>query len=152
MIFELFCIMVAAGIYYKDNIIRLTTMVQKKYESTILILKTINNLAEAQKPTQASFIINDSDQSASIVYKHYGINHTLFVPFSRHYSVKMVCLQGELLYKDGTKIDITQEPGIPYLCSALELGGISITIYNIDTGDTHTYTGDHKPAFCLEVL
>ena len=153
MVLLLFCAMfvIAAGFYCKNTIIRFALWMRKKYERAVLILKMLNNIAEAQKPTQASFVINDSDESASIVYKHNGINHTLFVPFARPCSIKMTCIQVTLSLANGTKIDITQEPGIPYLCSAVELGGEVITAYNMDTGTSHTYAAE-KPMFCQEVL
>ena len=150
--YALVFIFAAVAVYYRHTIVQGMTWIRNKYERIVFIARMLNNIAESQKPAQASFVINDSDQSATVVYKHNGMNYSLFVPFDRSYAIKMASIQAQLLHNDGTKVDITQEPGIPYLCKASELDGKSITVYNMNTGTTHTYLADCAPGYCLEAL
>jgi hypothetical protein len=78
------------------------------------------------------FSINDSDRSASIVYKRQGNEYILNVPYNRKIRAKMSSFD-IFLVKKGTSdeefyININQQPGLPYLVSANDLGGDRIEI------------------------
>lgn len=120
----------------------------KKWQGLLLVFKMMNGLAAAQKPSQASVIVNDSDQSLTVAYEKNGIKRSLFLPFKRSSVVHMNDIQMRLTMPNGTMVDITQEPGIPYLCSAAELGGINITAYNVENETSHVFGLHEKPMFC----
>lgn len=117
-----------------------------------LLMKVSTILAQGTKPHQASFVINDTDYSATLAYCYNGASHTICVPFSRRRSLAMSDLQVILVRNDKSTVNITQQPGIPYLVSADELGGVKINVTNIDSGATFSYEHNLVPLYCDEVL
>lgn len=120
----------------------------RKWQGLLLVFKMMNGLAAAQKPSQASVIVNDSDQSLTVAYEKNGIKRSLFLPFKRSSVIHMNDIQMRLTMPNGTMVDITQEPGVPYLCSAAELGGINITAYNVEDETSHVFDLHEKPMYC----
>lgn len=75
----------------------------------------------------------------------------VFLPFEFDKAVDMVSLEAELVMEDGESIDITQEPGIPYLCAAKQYSAHAkeIVITNVANGMKHSYV--IAPMFAIEV-
>lgn len=117
-----------------------------------LLMKVSSILVQGTKPQQASFVINDTDYSATLAYVYNGAPHTICVPFSRRRSLAMSDLQVLLIRSDKSTVNITQQPGIPYLVSAEELGGVKISVTNIDNGMCFSYEHNLVPLYCDEVL
>ena len=117
-----------------------------------LLMKVSSILAQGSKSQQASFVINDTDCSATLAYAYNGASHTICVPFTRSRSLAMSNLQVLLVRSDKSTVNITQQPGIPYLVSSRELGGVKISVTNIDSGATFSYEQDYVPLYCDEVL
>lgn len=58
-----------------------------------------------------------------------------------------------LLKRGSDVIDITHRPGLPYPFSAEDMGGESITVYNIfDEDENHVYSGDEVPWLLQELV
>lgn len=67
-----------------------------------------------------------------IIYYHHGHKHILHVPVN---SMLKANASGKHVYirtEDLKLHNVTQEPGVPYLCSASELGGLH---YALDVGE-----------------
>lgn len=117
-----------------------------------LLMQVSNILAQANKTQQASFIINDTDYSATLAYNYNGGGYTICVPFSRRRSLAMSDFQVILIRSDNSAVNITQQPGTPYLVSAYELGGVKINVTNIESGAVFSYNQNTAPLYCDEIL
>jgi hypothetical protein len=58
----------------------------------------------------------------------------------------------QLLRDNAPPLNITQQPGIPYMVSAAYLGGTGIIITNTDTGYSHLYDAHTIPLYGTEVF
>ena len=83
--------------------------------------------------------MNESDMSASIIYEWMWSQYILLVPYSRKHIADMTQFKVELLRDNKDPLNITQQPGIPYLICAKDLGGSPIRIINEDTGVSYLY-------------
>lgn len=124
---------------------------QKRVKMVLSLMKNIKEVAESKK-TEASFVVNDSESSASIIYERMGSKYILMVPYSRKYIACMTQFKVELLRNDKEPLDITQQPGIPYIVSAKDLGGLAIKITNEDNGLSYEYTDKILPMYGEEVI
>ena len=96
------------------------------------------------KQTLASFTINDSGKSAFIVYSRCGKDYMINVPYKRELVTQMSKCK-VFLSKNNEMINITQQPGIPYLVSAKMLGGDKIIM---NCGETvKEFLNDEIPSF-----
>lgn len=84
--------------------------------------------------------------SAMIKINHGGKSHSIYVPYNRRKSTKMLQTRVFLL-KGEEKIPISQKPGIPYLVSAKDLGGDIILIEDRDGNVLKVYKDDEVPDF-----
>lgn len=64
---------------------------------------------------------------AVLQYEYLGRTYKLNIPYSRRMASSLSGHQAFLI-KDGQRIDITQQSGVPYLVSASDLGGSEIII------------------------
>ena len=130
--------------------------ITEKYRNLRIVMTLINNIKPQNKlqdkPAVESFKINDNDRSASITYERMNKQHTIQVPYTRKYIAAMSQFKAELLRKDLDPIDITQQPGIPYLVDASTLGGYAIRITNQETGKSHNYLGNELPRYGEEIM
>ena len=99
-----------------------------------------------------SFKVNDTDISASVTYEHFGEKYIIFVPYNRSKIASMTQLTATLLRDNDENVNITQQPGIPYMVNADMLGGHTIRLTNNDTGETHDYEKETMPFYGNEVL
>ena len=83
--------------------------------------------------------------SAILKIKTGGKNHSVYVPFNRKISTPML-RKKVFLIKDGSRIEISQKPGIPYLICANDLGGQSIEVENMDGDVIHVYSENDIPS------
>jgi len=93
--------------------------------------------------------INDEGTKITIVYNHYNQSFKLVLPYNRSFVAKMGMFSAELIYGDGRVVDITQQPGIPYIISAADIGGREIRITNRANGNVMIYI---TPPFYAEEL
>ena len=96
----------------------------------------ISRMATALIPkpdlSSSSFSIADSNKSASLIYTRMGTKYLLNVPYdssarriTNRIHVFLLVEPKEGGYKE---IDVTQQPCVPYLCTAEQLGGIGYKI------------------------
>lgn len=88
---------------------------------------------------------------ATITYDRIGTKSTITVPYNRTATVSMSQYKAFLHLENGGQVDITQQPGIPYLSTPRSLGGNAITLLNTLTCMTHTYHADIAPMYGQEI-
>lgn len=136
---------------YLDNLV---TWVSTKKNQAIFAYKLLSQLHSEQAnktPPPESFSIHPTDASASISYDRLNKQYQITVPFNRVRAATMSSLTVELIYSNGTRLNITQQPGVPYSYTAQELGGAFIDVCNADNEKQHSYVGT-RPLFCDEVM
>jgi hypothetical protein len=99
-----------------------------------------------------SFTVNDTDTSVSVFYERLGKRYPVFIPFNRSFVASMVEFKADLMRDHHEPLDITQQPGLPYLVSAHSLGGHSIRITNNSSGKMFEYKGNTIPGYAAEVF
>lgn len=90
---------------------------------------------------KSNFTVCDTRKAASLTYDRLGKKYLLYLPYDSRLMARMSGHQA-LLIKDGIEIDITQQPGIPYLVTATELGGSEIKI--LHRGHEYRFEADQK--------
>jgi hypothetical protein len=83
-------------------------------------------LLKSRPSSQAS--LNETGRSLCITYDRVGKTYHFNVPFSRQLMVRSVGLKVYLIQESGSELDITQQPGLPYLVTAEMLGGTGLKI------------------------
>jgi hypothetical protein len=71
-----------------------------------------------------------SGKAFNIKYCKNNREYNLYVPYDRQLLFNSSNCKVILQLDEDNVEDITQQPGIPYLVSAYELGGISASVYN----------------------
>jgi hypothetical protein len=124
---------IATSIYYLYN----------KYNVGV-VLKLLND---------KKIIINYNNNSAMIEYEYFGQNYKLSIPYNRKKLINMSDYKAELFFNDDKpSLNITQQPGIPYILSANDLGGEYIKITNMETGLSHNYDNKNIPMYADELI
>ena len=141
-------------LHYKGVFSKVKNWVDVRRQRVKMIMTLMENIQQvtAAVPKTSSFSVNESDMSASIIYERLGSQYILLIPYSRKHIAHMTQFTVELLRDDKEPLNITQQPGIPYLVSASDLGGSAIRIFNEDTGISHEYIGTAIPMYGEEVL
>jgi hypothetical protein len=96
--------------------------------------------------------INDTNQSATVLYNRLGKKSTLFVPFNRNHVAQMISFKAELIFDGKPSLNITQQPGIPYMVDAKSLGGLYIKITNEENGQSKLYGTEEVPHYAEELF
>lgn len=96
-------------------------------------------------------IIGKFGNTITVPYKKLGHIYHTTLPFRRDKISNMSQLMVELLYEDGTLIDITQQPGIPYPYTAGHYGAINVLILNTITGKRTHYDQDIAPMYVDDI-
>jgi len=128
-----------------------------KYNKRISQLRMLWSLSEqlnVKKDTETSgetFKMMDSDICAKITYERTGQKCNLYIPVNLCFTVAMSQLRVEVIDHHGGHFDITQQPGLPYIVTAHDLGAEKIRVTNEETGDVHTYDKHTAPLYCKEV-
>lgn len=140
--------------YYRGFFTTVSDWCQMRYNRATMILSLINKIQNdiTPKNIQVAFSVNDTDTSASIVYERIGQQYIMLVPYNRRYVAAMSQFKVELLRTNNEPVNITQQPGIPYLVSADSLGGYSIRITNQETGTSKEYLHIDIPHYGEEVM
>ena len=110
------------------------------------VMKQLNNIQEEER---ISFQPVSRTKSALIVYKHDGKLHKVCVPYDRTKSRNMLRKKVFLVQSENNnveRIEITHKPGVPYLLSASDMGGIKIIVIK-DNRIINTYTSEEIPNY-----
>ena len=122
--------------YYKGWVGIVTEWIGTRHSQVKLLLALMSKLRTDPSKgsnTTPSFVLSDSDTSAQITYDRLDQRHIITVPYERKYVAAMSQFKAELLRQDNVPLDITQQPGIPYLISPFHLGGHTIRVTNQET-------------------
>ena len=119
-------------------------------EKLIYLLRTMNGDPLIKKIAVPDISLNN--RSGKIVYMYQNNNYEVLIPYHAHLMVPMLDLQAFLLFEDGTRQEITQQPGIPYMITAHEYGAKEIEIINHDTKASKKYTANERPMFASELF
>lgn len=126
------------------------------YDRQVLRITAIGSLVRGMNPGLApstvAFAVNNGGRSASISYSRLGEHYVVHLPYQRRSVTKMLSFNAAVHKNDGSVINITQQPGLPYLTSANDFGAERIVITNGENGKTASYTGDTIPGFATELL
>lgn len=98
--------------------------------------------------SNSSYILFNNNH-IEISYSCLGEKYFIRLPYNPRNKVKMIQFKAELISGD-KKIDITQQPGIPYLINAKDLCGEKIILTNLETGEYHEYTT--APLYGIEIM
>lgn len=124
-------------IFYKNN------------EDNITLVRNI--LFSSGNVKAEPFSVAPYGKYATVTYDRVGTKSTIVVPYNRSATVAMAQYKAYLHTDNGEQIDITQQPGIPYVCPAGLLGGKSIMLLNNATCMTHMYDAHSAPMYGTEL-
>lgn len=136
------------GLACYKGLICVPEYIKNKYNQTKTIIGLMRKLS-VKSNEKPSIDIYDEGR-AFINYEYCNNTYKIMIPFNRSYVAKMCEFQVYLIDEHGKEINITQQPGIPYLNSAEDLGGKLIRITNEGTGAFHYY--DESPMYGVEVI
>jgi hypothetical protein len=73
---------------------------------------------------------------ARIDYYYNGVKYNIHLPYNSRAASRMIDSTVYLEMTDAPDIDITQQPGLPYLTTAQQMGGVRFRVINSD-GDAY---------------
>lgn len=85
----------------------------------------------------------------NIPFYYQGSVYRITLPYARKHAPNMSSLQVILTKNNDEEQNITHLPGIPYLVSAQQLGGNSMTVYDINTETSRSIEYDEAPMFIV---
>jgi hypothetical protein len=124
--------------------------ITNKYATALLIYNLVRKLNASDQSSQEQ-PLTIMGNKAILTYNHCGVKQTIQVPYDRKKVVKMGQITAYLKYEDESMLNITQQPGIPYLVKAKDLGAKSIVLTNLDTGMSYEYI-DVEPMYGDEIM
>lgn len=125
-------ILASAGLLYAKHIIGWTT---KQMDTARFAYDVVMRLKNGKALTTP---IRMYKRSALITYSNNSEKYQLSVPYDPQRALEMIFYKATLVNGSETR-DITQEPGIPYLLAAKDIGGEYINIENQASGIAFTY-------------
>ena len=140
--------------YYGGMFHKIHDWYVRKRDNAKLLFSLMNkmNAKMSDKETAVAFTINDTGRSASIIYERLDQQHILCIPYNRKFVVSMSQFKAELLRENNKPVNITQQPGVPYLVDAASLGGYAIRITNEEDGVSHDYSHNEIPYYGEEII
>lgn len=118
-----FMILIPGAVWTGNNIYRL----QKNQSKLNIGINLIKSLIP-KEPTKPSFEFSKDRKTVSLNYFHGTKQHKIILPHQTRLRIKMSKHYVYLIHVDGNETNITQQPGIPYLATAKDLGGIGYKI------------------------
>lgn len=157
MIFTIFCTIASFFLltfFFKKTFPLFYNWFHIRKQRVYLLLSILNRLENPSNSntSPSSFTVTDCGTSAILTYQRLNRNYIVTLPYSRRQIVPMAQFTVHLLRDNEPPLDITQQPGIPYLTSASDLGGSAIRITNEDTGFSFLYKNSHVPMYGSEVF
>lgn len=128
---------------FQEGLLYRFTFIRDITGTAFRAVRIINAYLDMARPTiNTHCSVNDTRKSAVITYTSYGIERLINVPYHRDIKEAMRPWRVLLVGKSKDPVDITQEPGYPYLCSPQELGGREIIAQNQQTNQVISYQND----------
>nr|QBK90857.1 MAG: uncharacterized protein LCPAC201_01580 [Pithovirus LCPAC201] len=113
-----------------------------------MTVNLIDNIAAVTKPTKTNNCsINNSNLSMSITYTRSGREKLFNIPYRSDLKEKMRMWRVHLVSANNKSKEITQEPGLPYICKPEQLGGKEILANNIETGQVIQFKSGTSPYY-----
>jgi len=141
--------------YYSGACSGACSWVSQKYHTLRSLVTLMNNMKPIESSSNSkepAFSVNPSDLSACISYETMHKKYSINIPYNRENIVAMSQFKAELLRRDLDALDITQQPGIPYMLTATDLGGFAIRITNQEIDRSHVYDENTIPGYGVEVM
>ena len=107
---------------------------------TTLISSRIKSEIEERTERKSSFNLYQDNKVAVISYSRFGKEYQLHTPYDPKMNLHMEKFRVYVVLSDAGStdaIEITQQPGIPYLLPASEYGGVKYLVVNKETNATH---------------
>lgn len=117
----------------------------RSYLKQYILNQVLKELNKKQDEEGEIFKPLEKSKSALILYKHGGKDHRVCIPYDRSRVISMMRKDVKLI-TDDDEIDITHKPGIPYLLSAFQMGGIKIVVKK-DNKVVREYTDHDIPNY-----
>lgn len=153
-----FLLLLLIAIRYRHWFGYIILWIQFYYNRFQLLWKLINTVQIKEissQPIDPIFKIMDTnsmDTSAIVTYQHLGNSHKVLVHYNRDKVAIMGQFKAILCNETAHEMeDITQQPGIPYLVTAKQLGGHYIRITNAENGQKYDYFQDTIPGYGDEI-
>ena len=106
---------------------------RREIATTAKFLSVLTKVYFQPQVSGAEFIEGDGNY-AVIHYYRQGRKYSITVPYLRHLRSKMLNTQVFLVKDGGRSINITQQPGIPYLLTPAEMGGVGFLTQDEENG------------------
>lgn len=143
-------VLFATTFYYRERIVSNIKSLLATYEQ----FKKFYNIIKGNGSgtIETTFTTNATGESANLIYSRLGSKYILNVPYNRKYVATMAQFEVYLILKDADPIKITQQPGIPYMVSAKDLGGVIIRIVNHENDTRYDYSENIIPLYGTEAM
>lgn len=125
--------------------------VKTQYKRAKFLFNTWQSIP-IEKTIAEQFTVDPTGRRATIEYLWLNRSYRMVVPFDQNAATDMAPYRATLILNEEESVDITHQPGIPYLATAKSLGGIAITVLNTLSGEQHRYEADQAPQYATEVL
>lgn len=136
---------------YELTCSNLISSIKNKVKKITKMVELINNI-DGDNKQDVTILKHVTNSSIIYEYAYMGQNYNISLPYDKSKFLEMLELQATLIKEDGTEIDITQYPGIPYFLSAGTMGGKSIVVTNYETDHQHEYAENEIPMYCVEIM
>lgn len=126
----------------------LKTLYKLKNNITPEFIETINhiNLNQIKNKTK---IFN---KTIHIYYDYLGKEYLVILPYNKSKLVEMCKYNFIAVYDNNNQVEITQQPGVPYLVSSEEIECKEIIVRNNDADVKYVYKKDKVPRYGDEIL
>ena len=119
----------------------------KYYLEKYIINRIMKELNKKQEDEGIVFIPMEKTKSAVILYKHGGKEHKVCVHYDRT-KLRPMLRKKVFLIKSDERIEITHKPGVPYLLTAKDMGGIKIIVVK-DNNTIKEYQEEEIPNYLV---
>lgn len=127
--------------------------------SCYIYRKSILKLATPYILSQIGIAMTDNKSNSKLennmLHVEYSIENSkynLTLPYNRRKRIPMTNLKVVAYYANGTELNLTQQPGIPYLITAEIIGAENIIVRNCINNKTIKYTKDEFIGYAEEAL
>ena len=116
-----------------------------------IMLKNNNDNNSMMNKEKNKTYISKSGKCLHIYYDYMGKEYMITVPYNGLSSIDMIQYEMFAVYESNEFINITQQPGIPYLINTTNLNCEILKAINQETDVFHNYIDKETPLYCQEI-